>query len=90
MKSWQKWRDDAILNFPKIYLISSYLGVKFLLHLSTFMLTKLKLLCDDTDCLIKCNFQFWKTDRSNTRLFSVGKETLSEESLSSPSFKCIV
>ena len=42
MKLWQKSRYDAILNFLKKFLISSDLGVTLLLHLSTFMLTKLK------------------------------------------------
>ena len=47
MKPWHKSGYDAILNFPKNYLISNYLAVTLS---SCNMLIKLKLLCDNADC----------------------------------------
>ena len=83
MKSWQKWRYDAILNFPKNCIISSYLGV-------TVSSCNIK----DNFCFTyahKTQTSLWwcwliwlsGTFRSEKltglvkRLFSVGKETLS-------------
>ena len=46
MKSWHKSGYDAILNFPKNYLISNYLGVTLS---SCNMLIKVKLFCGNAD-----------------------------------------
>ena len=86
MKLWQKSRYDAILNFPKNWLILSYLGVTLssCYIKDNFCFTYIPLWSQNSNFsvvmlvdLIKCNVQVWKTNRSNTRLFSVGKEKLS-------------
>ena len=86
MKSWQKSRYDAILNFPKKYLISNYLGVslskckikyKFCLTWVPLYSQNSKFFVVMMTDLTKRNAQVWKTSRSYTRFFSVGYETLS-------------
>ena len=92
------------MNFPKNDLICSYLVTLstgtykiVLLHLGTFILTKLKLLCGDADW--SWNYPLPKTNRSYIGIFSVGldlhvsnaiKKIFLLRTSSSLSFKCML
>ena len=87
MKSWQKLRYDAILSFPKKYLILSYLKVtlsscklkdNFCLTLVLLCSQNLKIFCSDADWFDEVQLSGLKNLTGLIRVFLWGgKETLS-------------